>query len=213
MRLKLYHGCPSREKLSLCRDACPSIEHGACWIPERISLIDEPYILDNGAYGAHIRREPWSQHEWIDALNRIDERMPREPDLAVLPDVVGDAEKTYDRSERYASRVLDRGYTAYFAVQDGMNVEESVRFARDLGCDGVFVGGTTGWKMLYQDQYRMTAHDYGIACHVGRPNLSRLEHYIESGYDSVDTTSIVRNDNYSHLERIESSETQTELPL
>ncbi len=107
-----------------------------------------PYALDNGAYSA------WDRH-----TGRIDEaklesmlaRWERlivwaqvaaiPPRWAIVPDVPGNAERTFERWHTYAPSMP---FARALAVQDGMSVET----VRELtpAPDVIAVGGTTEWK-------------------------------------------------------------------
>jgi len=171
--------------------------------------MDEPYFVDNGAYSAWRNGEEWDKTEWVATLDATRD-MPREPDFIVLPDVYQSAEETYERGAETVSTATDYGWPVYFAVQDGMAVETAVRFAEDKELDGIFVGGSQAWKRRYAGQFIMTAHDYGLHCHIGKPGDIYWAYTL--GVDSVDTTSIVRNQSYDRLRRVHRKiEQQTQL--
>ncbi len=150
-----------------------------------------PYILDNGAYKAYRNDEEWDPDPFLSRLEEIGEKMPRDPDFVVLPDVLEDGDASIKRSRKWSDKISSFGYRYYLPVQDGMPVEQTVREAVDMGASGIFIGGTRKFKLEYADQFIMTAHDYGLLAHIGRPgtNLSWVR---DLGADSIDTTSIVR---------------------
>ena len=92
------------------------------------------------------------------------------------------------------------------------NVEQTVRAAVDLGASGVFIGGSDGFKTEYAGQYVMTAHDYSLQAHIGKPG-DRLQWASDLGADSVDTTSIVRNAYWHRLRTLEASSDTTQRTL
>lgn len=206
--MKIYHGIPTPKKMAKADAAAPSYDHGAEWLPYRMTAHDWPYILDNGAYGGN-----FDLAEFVAALERLDE-MPCPPDFVVLPDVHKEGLASISRSSRYAGLVDTYGYDYYLPVQDGMDVGAAVRVAVDLGASGVFVGGSDQWMLRYADQFAMTGHDYGLKCHIGKPggtvqnpSRGRLTWAEKIGADSVDTTSIVRNGYWHRLRNLEEQET------
>lgn len=206
--MTIHLGQTSPTALQNAREAAPSYRYGYTWLPEYMTPHDTPYIFDNGVFGAWRNDKTWSHHLWMSGLDDLDD-MPRNPEFVVLPGVVGEAEQSLARSQRYADRV--DGYTKALAVQDGMDVENAVVEAIELDCEWIFVGGTMAWKRRYADRFVMTAHDYGLKCHIARPGLPDGLMWAERvGADSVDTTTIARGQSYHHLETLEE---QTELPI
>jgi hypothetical protein len=198
--MNIYHGVPSPDKLERARRLAPSYEHGAEYPPYRMSRShDARWILDNGAYTS-----AFDLSEWVGALERAGEYAGG-PDWVVLPDVYQEGMRSLVRSARFAGLADAYGYDHYLPVQDGMrNVEQTVRAAVDLGASGVFIGGSDGFKTEYAGQYIMTAHDYGLRAHIGKPG-DRLTWADDLGADSVDTTSIVRNGYWHRLRTLEAS--------
>lgn len=141
--MKFYHGATSPAAITEARDAAPEWSHGYGWTPEKMTPHDDQYFLDNGAFKAFSDNEVWDPEKWIGRIQDIPD-MPREPDFVVLPDKVMDHYVTKARSYAWSQWLRDRGYdypTAY-AVQNGMDVEESVRYAKfELDADYIFVGG------------------------------------------------------------------------
>jgi hypothetical protein len=217
--MKIYHGSTSPNAIEKCRRIAPSYEHGYTWEPGYgISRHFDGWFGDNGAYSAFQRGGEWDANAWLSFLDTAyeyiaDEQIP-EPDFVVLPDVVGDAEKTYQRTEKWHAEVPDE-WTQYFAVQDGMNAERACRFAQDFGCDGVFIGGTMEWKQTCAEEVVREAHQRDMKAHVARPKLPRRHEVTKGkmgfrwveriGADSCDTTSVVRTGGsaYRHLRRLE----------
>lgn len=199
--MKIYHTCTSVSDLNRAREEAPSFEHGLGWIPEKTSPKATPYFVDNGAYREHAENEPWDWQQWREALDKAAEN-DSQPDFVVLPDRYGDWEITRLRHESYLPWVRDRGLSFYAAAQPGGGVEEMVRYAVAVGAEGVFIGGTGGFKKEYAAQLVMTAHDYGLQAHIGKPG-KRLTWARDLGADSVDSSSIVRNGYWDRLRKLE----------
>jgi len=153
--------------------------------PERgyVPMPHLPYALDNGAYGAFTRGEPWDP----DAFERHIERYAfssLRPLWCVVPDVVADAAATLVMWDRWAERIHSEYHLPLaVAVQDGMSPAD-VR-ALDPKPEVVFVGGSTAWKWK-------TAPDWCAAfprVHVGRVNTDRqLAKCLAMGAESCDGT-------------------------
>lgn len=143
-----------------------------------------PFALDNGAFGAWTRKEPFNEAAWIELLEHV--RMRRlTPLWCLVPDVVADREGTLAAWDKY-SPVVDRyGWRKAFAVQDGMTPADVPE-----GAEVVFVGGTTQWKWRHLRIW--TTHFPRV--HVGRVNeFRRLLECEKLGVESVDGTGWFRD--------------------
>lgn len=201
----LYHGHASPSKLEKCRSAGPSLTHGIEWSdPDRMPERDEPYIIDNGAYSASITGDSWNRERWYRLLTAT-HKMPREPEWVVLPDVYGDAERTRERHQRFVEVVRSHGFDYYAVVQPGVDVEQQVQFAEALGAAGVFMGGPEKWKRNVAADVRRFTDARGLGMHIGQPG--NIGWALSVGADSMDTTSIVVNDAYSRLTKLEGQQT------
>jgi len=196
----IYHGSTGVD-LTDAREAAPSHQHGRCWTPYKMTPKNDPYILDNGAFHAYKNGVPWDADGFVGRLSQLPS-MPCGPTFVVLPDVVTNPKRTRERSQQWAD-IID--YPTAFAVQDGVEPEEAIPFAKRLEAEYIFVGGTAEWKRRNGEAFVESAHDAGLKCHVGRPN--NLTWANEMGADSVDTTSIVRDNAWHKLEQLEEQQT------
>jgi len=203
--MKIYHGHPSDRSLAKCREIAPSYQHGAEFSAKTgRRLYDEPYIVDNGAFAAFKNDEEWDSDAFREMLDWA-EAHQNDPDFVVIPDVVGDAESTFDRSKKWADEIE---HTTYFACQDGMDPTTVPEFASDIGAAGLFVGGSNEWKRRTASEWVVNAHEHGLKCHIARPwDLKSAEML---GADSVDTTSIVAWGAWHKLRQLEE---QSALPV
>jgi len=135
------------------------------------------WAADNGCFAS-----TWNEDRWLRWLARPH---PRSGCLfATVPDVVGDAEATFARWERYAPMVRELRYPLAYVGQDGLDLD---LFPTDA--DAFFVGGSTAWKMS-EDAYDFAreARARGMWVHVGRVNSwSRFEAWAPYA-DSCDGT-------------------------
>ena len=126
-----------------------------------------PYALDNGAWSAFTQGVAWDERAFTRALTMLG----RGADWAVLPDIVAGGPASLDLSLRWMRRVLDEAPIALIAVQDGLQTEDVRPF---LGARvGVFVGGSTAWKLATLHAWGQLAQAVSAWCHVGRVNTAR----------------------------------------
>ena len=198
--MRVYHGGPSPESMRQCRQAAPSHVHGACWTPAKMTPHEWPYFIDNGAFTSDFDRD-----EWVDLLDSVEDKMPHPPDFVVLPDAFNDAEETIKRHRRYVIDVVDRGFNAAPVIQPGMPISTQVAIADGVGADFIFVGGECRWQRAHGGEIVDEAHDRGISVHIGNPgSADELVWAYRTGFDSVDTSSILQNQYFHWLEQLES---------
>src|SRR5687767_7253025 len=99
-----------------------------------------PFALDNDAFTAWSKKQPWNETAWRKMLESV-RRSGFSPLWALVPDVVADRDATLLLWGRFASVVSGYGWPLGFAVQDGMTPADVPSNA-----DVVFVGGSTEWK-------------------------------------------------------------------
>lgn len=108
--------------------------------------------------------------------------------FATAPDVVGDAQTTWERSEPVLPKLRELGYAAALVAQDGIENSRIQWHAFDC----LFIGGTTEWK-LSGDAFSIIkeALSLGKWVHMGRVNsfrrLLRARYY---GCHSTDGTQL-----------------------
>jgi hypothetical protein len=125
---------------------------------------DAPFALDNGAWGAFSRGEPWNEGAFLRALDVCGPTA----DWVVLPDIVAGGLKSLDRSASWVPRIPQR---KLLPVQDGM-LEKHVAplLADDVG---IFLGGSTEWKLNTLSYWGQVAKRHGAYLHVGRINSAK----------------------------------------
>ena len=146
-----------------------------------------PYALDNGAWHAFQQGRPFDEALFLRALRKLGAGA----DWTVLPDEVAGGARSLEMSLRWMRQVLDESPRALLAVQDGMSVED-VRGL--LGPRvGVFVGGSTEWKLATMAVWATLAREVGCWCHVARVNtVHRITQCSLAGADSFDGSSATR---------------------
>jgi len=145
-----------------------------------------PYALDNGAWGCHQRGVPFDEAAFITLL----EQHGDEADWIVLPDIVAGGLASLRFSERWADRVSSYG-PVLLAVQDGM---EPADVAGSVGPDlGLFLGGSTEWKLQTMRSWGELARDAEAYFHVARVNsVKRIRLCQGAMAHSFDGTSVTR---------------------
>lgn len=142
-----------------------------------------PFALDNGAWTAFQRDEPFD----VSAFERAFELFGERADWVVIPDIVAGGLASLDFSLSWIDR-LNGCKRLLLAVQDGMTTE----VIRPLLSDrvGIFVGGSTDWKLATAIEWGQLAHEVGCYMHVGRVNtVRRIRLCAAAGADSFDGTS------------------------
>jgi hypothetical protein len=146
-----------------------------------------PYALDNGAWSAYQQGRAFDEAAFVRALRLLGAGA----DWTTLPDVVAGGHASLDLSLRWMRPVLDESPRSLLAVQDGMSADDVRPFLGERV--GVFVGGSTAWKLATLDQWAALARDVGCWCHVGRVNsVKRITMCQVAGATSFDGTSASR---------------------
>lgn len=143
------------------------------------------YAIDNGAWRAHKREEPFNEKAFLDVV----EPHGAGADFVVVPDIVAGGMKSFGFSLSWLSR-LSGLKLLLFPVQDGMDVTEVCRMLRRETWMGIFLGGSTEWKLRTMPLWGAVAAALNRYYHVGRVNTRRrIRLCAEAGADSFDGTS------------------------
>ena len=146
-----------------------------------------PYALDNGAWGAHQRGQAIDLAQFRAALDK----MGGGADWVVAPDIVCGGVASLALSLEWLPYCLTRCQRVLIAVQDGMTADDlrphlSARV-------GLFVGGSTEWKLASMPGWGALAAEVGCWLHVGRVNSARrISLCAAHGVTSFDGTSATR---------------------
>ena len=149
-----------------------------------------PYACDNGAYSCwdiatnEFDFDKWAAVEpkWRQLIYWVASAVQR-PRWAIVPDVVGDMEATFESWDRHYRTVVDAEIVPALAVQDGM-VPADVR-ALDNIPSVICVGGSTEWKWATVATW---AKEFPRV-HLLRCNSPNKLEYLESlGIESCDGT-------------------------
>jgi hypothetical protein len=143
------------------------------------------YALDNGAWSAYQRGQPFD----AGAFAGLVELLGPGADWIVVPDVVADGRASLELSAAWLPRL--EGFPLLVAVQDGMQPADVSAW---LGPRvGIFLGGSTEWKLTSMRLWGELARARGAHFHVGRVNTERrISRCLEAGADSIDGTAVTR---------------------
>ena len=129
-----------------------------------------------------------------DAYDRFLDWLSVQPvtaDWLVLPDIVAGGLPSLALSCRYLNRCLSVAPMVLIAVQDGMSIGDLVPL---IGPQvGIFLGGSTEWKLATMRLWGEFCAERGIYYHVARVNsIKRMALAASCGADSVDGSSASR---------------------
>lgn len=151
-----------------------------------------PYAIDNGRFAVWSSGKEWNEDFFIKYLDFYS-GYETKPSWVVVPDAVGDRDKTLQEWEHWKPCLEGYGIPLAFVVQDGMTFSDVPEDA-----DIVFVGGTFAWKW----ENIRTWTDNFDRVHVGRVNtFNHLKTCHELGVESADGTGWFRHpDRWRSLE-------------
>lgn len=141
------------------------------------------FCVDNGAWSAFCQGTAWDPGAFSALVDAVGTG-----DFVVAPDIVAGGLASLALTESWLPRLPG---LRLIAVQDGMTPAD-VRPL--LGATvGIFVGGSTDWKLATLPAWGRLAKEAGCYLHVGRVNSKRRIYacaYV--GADSFDGTSVSR---------------------
>ncbi|MCP4437083.1 MAG: hypothetical protein GY812_16495 [Actinomycetia bacterium] len=140
-----------------------------------------PYSLDNGAWTAFQKGEPFDEKAFVKAVDLLGANA----DFVVAPDIVAGGVASLAKSVSWLAWCLERTELVLIAVQDGLTAGQVMPY---LGPRvGVFLGGSTDWKHNTMRAWGDTARACGAYFHVGRINSARfIRRCHDAGADSFD---------------------------
>jgi len=144
------------------------------------------YALDNGAWSAYQKGEPFNESAFIKAV----EQLGQDAQFIVVPDIVCGGLDSLAYSLSWLPKL--QGFKRLLiAVQDGMRACD-VRHLVSSSV-GIFVGGSSEWKEQSLRIWGQLASETGCYLHVGRVNTRRrIRLCQDAGADSFDGTSASR---------------------
>jgi hypothetical protein len=148
-----------------------------------------PYAIDNGAWTAHQQSKPFDEGLFVGIL----ERFGGDADWVVAPDVVEGGLASLHKTERWLPKVLQETRTALIAVQDGISPADVTPLLKQDGRLGIFLGGSTEWKVANIPVWGEVAQSVGCYYHIGRVNTKKRIHMCRyARADSYDGTRAIK---------------------
>lgn len=145
------------------------------------------YALDNGAWSSFCQGSPFDELAFGRALDKVGENA----DWVVVPDIVAGGLRSLDFSVKWLDRLQSFPQRLLIAVQDGMEIDD----VRDLLSPtvGIFLGGSTAWKLATMEAWGVLARRRNCYYHVGRVNSAlRISKCAAASAHSFDGTSVTR---------------------
>ncbi len=144
------------------------------------------WACDNGAWGAFQRGEDFP----VDRFQRMRAKWAEGADWIVLPDIVAGGLRSLDFSLSWKPRITVPRLRL-IAVQDGMSPQDVAPHLGD-NC-GIFVGGSTEWKLETMRTWGELSRSLGVYLHVARVNtVKRIVRCQDVGAHSFDGTNPTR---------------------
>jgi len=154
--------------------------------------------LDNGAWGCWKRGLPFDEGAFLKAIEGA-HRWGLSVDFIVAPDIVAGGRASLGFSVGWAYGQLLTAPRLALAVQDGMLPQDLTPYHLERFTH-IFVGGTMAWKLATAQMWVEFAHDVGKQAHIGGVGTrDRIRWAREIGADSVDSTTLSRNQNWDEM--------------
>lgn len=155
--------------------------------------------FDNGVFQSYKRGYPFMEGLFWKVLTKC-YSLGINLDFIVCPDIVMGGNDSLDFSVEWARTLLKTAPVLALAVQDGITTQMVDSYILSL-FDVIFVGGSVEWKWKTADEWTKFAHKNKKKIHIGQVGQARYLRFAEHiGVDSVDSTSIVRNDSYAIIQ-------------
>lgn len=143
------------------------------------------FAIDNGAWRAYQQKTPFDG----EAFGKLIERSGCGADFVVIPDIVAGGLESLAFSVSWMPR-LRHFKNILLPLQDGMRAIDVGPILRECRNVGLFLGGTTQWKLREMYAWGAVAASWGRHYHIGRVNTAkRIRFAAEAGANSFDGTS------------------------
>lgn len=148
---------------------------------------------DNGAWSDFQEGKPFDEGRFRRFLDWAAVQI-RPADFIVAPDIVAGGRASLDYSVSWLPRLKGAPCERLLlAVQDGMTEADVAPLLADQSFAGVFVGGTTEWKLETLPGWVALAHSFGAWAHAARVNtVKRINRCLAADADSFDGSAATR---------------------
>lgn len=145
-----------------------------------------PFAIDNGAWSCYQSKKPFDES----AFSTLVESSGAAADFVIVPDIVAGGCESLRFSLSWMPRLCHLRQLL-LPVQDGMDPLDVAAVLRSHSNLGLFLGGTTDWKLRTMREWGIMAGALDRWYHVGRVNTRRrIRLCAESGATSFDGTSV-----------------------
>lgn len=145
------------------------------------------YALDNGAWTAFQQGKSLDEGLFWNAVNKMGEGA----DWIVIPDIVGGGLRSLEYSLAWLEQLRGLPTRLLIAVQDGMTPNDVRAYLNPSV--GIFIGGSTEWKVATAGQWGTLSRRRNCYLHVGRVNSARrISICAAAGANSFDGSSVSR---------------------
>lgn len=143
------------------------------------------FAIDNGAWKAHQQGTPFDAEKF----GNLVERYGCAADFVILPDIVVGGRGSLEFSLSWIPKLRNLK-SLLLPIQDGMTAYDVGMVLRQNVYVGLFLGGSTEFKLREMYAWGMVAHAWKRWYHIGRVNTRRrIRLCAEAGADSFDGTS------------------------
>lgn len=158
----------------------------------KLSQPDTPYAMDSGAWTCYKQGIPFDEEAYKHGIKRMGEGA----DWVVLPDIVGEGSRSLDFSLKWLDR-LSHIRLLLIAVQDNMNPCDVEPYLNSRV--GIFLGGTTEFKINSMRMWGNMSRENDCYYHVGRVNSNkRIRQCQDAGVHSFDGSGVSR---FFHMDK------------
>lgn len=145
------------------------------------------WALDNGAWTAYQSGKDWDPVPFLKLCSKLGEGAQ----WVVVPDIVAGGLASLELSLDWLPKLVGVAKHRLLAVQDGMSPEDIKPYLSSSV--GIFVGGSTEWKLNTLNSWGALAKETNCYLHIGRVNtIKRINRCQDAGAHSFDGTSITR---------------------
>jgi hypothetical protein len=128
------------------------------------------YFIDNGAWSCYTQKENWKKRFEF-RFKLLCDCYGEKADFIIAPDIVGGGNKSLDFSLSYLEELSIYGTKILLPVQDGVTNRDFYNLLSPKV--GLFLGGTTEWKLKSITKWAWIAQRYNCHFHVARVNTCR----------------------------------------
>lgn len=145
------------------------------------------YAIDNGAWTAHQQGKPFDEPAFL----KVVEKLGAGADWIAIPDIVAGGRRSLEFSLSWIERLRGACKMLLLPVQDGMATRD---VAKIIGPSvGVFVGGSTDWKLTTMHAWARAPLGVDAWCHIARVNSARRIRLCQDvRANSIDGSSVTR---------------------